>query len=171
MKLFSTLCTTFFFLLFAVFTINAQSLSKAKQKQQAKAEKELVSYLNKLCKEYTVNEMPVELGKILSPFRIENKTLLFSREFYAEDSTVIHRQYSMPVNNILDVFFDYYIGFEGHNQQAVTVTESEKRKSKELKRNTMLLLHIAPVGDGEYGEEIQTKLRKLVKAVQDSYKQ
>lgn len=165
--LYSILCI----LLVAITTANAQSLSKEKQMQQAKAEKELVTYLNKLCKEYTKNEMPVELGMIVSPFRIANKTLLLNRVFYLEDSTSIQRGYSLPVNNILDVFFDYYIGFEGYNEHAVTVTETEKNKPEENKQSTMLLLHIAPVGDGEHGEEIQNKLRKLVKAVQEGYKQ
>lgn len=170
-KQFYTLYSILFILLVATTTANAQSLSKEKQKQQAKAEKELVAYLNKLCKEYTRNEMPVELGNTIAPFRIVNKTLLLNRMFYTEDSISIQRGYSLPVSNILDVFFDYYIGFEGQNEHAVTVTETEKNKPGENKRSTMLLLHIAPVGDGEYSEEIQTKLRKLVKAVQDSYKQ
>ncbi|NCU04597.1 MAG: hypothetical protein GXC73_11480, partial [Chitinophagaceae bacterium] len=100
-----------------------------------------------LCKEYTVNEMPVELGTTITAFKIENKSISITKRFDNADSSTVYAKYTMAINNILDVFYDYYIGFEGINNQSVHIEEAEI-KTTSKKNRTVLLLHIAPVGDG-----------------------
>ena len=65
-----------------LFTWAANSQTNA---QQQKAEKALLSYLHKLCKEYTTNEMSIELGTIDQPYTINNGILSVVRKHQTEN--------------------------------------------------------------------------------------
>ncbi|RXK58113.1 hypothetical protein ESA94_19065 [Lacibacter luteus] len=170
---FKTQATIFFrlsfCLLFTFFLLTAYTQTPAKNKQQQKAEQALLKYLHKLCTDFTKNEMPIELGTITKPFRIEQESLVLVRRFET-DSAVLFQKYIMPVSEITDVFFDYYIGFEGTSYQSVSTAIAKGNEQQYNKSNSLLLLHVAPVGDIEEGYTIQTKLLSLVKALQEAYK-
>ena len=53
--------------------LKAYPQTKQSNKAAQKAEQALVNYLNKLCSDFTVNEMYVELGTIQKPFTSGNK--------------------------------------------------------------------------------------------------
>jgi hypothetical protein len=154
--------------MFTVFTGNTQT--KQNNKSVQKAEQALVNYLNKLCSDYTVNEMYVELGSVQKPFYIRQQTLCITRRIPDSETTSLIIQYKMPVTEIADVFFDYYIGLQGINEASVTTETSNVADDPFPKPGNQMLLHVAPVGDGIAGYDIQTKLRSLVKTLQEAYR-
>lgn len=142
-----------------LFTTAANSQTNA---QQQKAERALLSYLHKLCKEYTTNEMSIELGTIHQPYTINNGILSVVRKHQNENDPAFFVKTSIAISAIEDVFFDYYIGFVGVNNQSVKEEKSDNPTLSFVSVDTMNLLHVAPVGDGEQGYAIQTKLLELV---------
>ncbi len=150
--------------------VTACTQTKQNNKAIQKAEQALVNYLNKLCSDYTVNEMYIELGTIQKPFYIKQQTLFLSRRIPDSETTALITHYKMPIAEIADVFFDYYIGLQGMNEAAVTTETSNSADDPFPKQGNQMLLHIAPVGDVPAGYDIQTKLRSLVKALQEAYK-
>ena len=144
-----------------LFTTAANSQTNA---QQQKAERALLSYLHKLCKEYTTNEMSIELGTIHQPYTINNGILSVVRKHQNENDPAVpfFVKTSIAISAIEDVFFDYYIGFVGVNNQSVKEEKSDNLTLSFVSVGTMNLLHVAPVGDGEQGYAIQTKLLELV---------
>ncbi|MEJ8818851.1 hypothetical protein [Lacibacter sp. H407] len=146
---------------------NAQSSSKTQ-----KAEKALVNYLNTLCKEYLTNEMGIELGTIQQLYTINNGTLSVVRKHANENdqTAIFFVKTSISITEIEDVFFDYYIGFVGINNQSVKEEKSDSPDLRFMNIGTMHLMHIAPVGDGDHGYAVQTKLLKLVADLKKLYK-
>lgn len=151
----------------AAYTGNTQT--KQNNKAAQKAEQALVNYLNKLCSDYTVNDMYVELGTVKKPFYIRQQTLYITRRIPESETTSLTIQYKMPVAEIADVFFDYYIGLQGINEASVITETSNITDDPFPKQGNQILLHIAPVGDGTAGYDIQSKLRSLVKTLQATY--
>ena len=137
-----------------------------------KAEKALVNYLNKLCKEYSTNEMAIELGTIQQPYSINNGILSVVRKHANENDQAapFFVKNSIAITEIEDVFFDYYIGFVGINKQSVKEEKSDSPVLQFTSTGTMHLMHIAPVGDGDQGYAVQTKLLKLVTDLKKLYK-
>ena len=152
-----------------LFTTAANSQTNA---QQQKAERALLSYLHKLCKEYTTNEMSIELGTIYQPYTINNGILSVVRKHQNENdkSSPFFVRTSIAISAIEDVFFDYYIGFVGINKQSVKEENSDSPVLEFTITGTMHLMHIAPVGDGDQGYAVQTKLLKLVTDLKKLYK-
>ena len=161
----------FISILLTCFFITAYTQTKQSNKATQKTEQALVNYLNKLCSDYTINEMYVELGSVQKPFYIRQKTLYITRRIPESETTVSIVQYKMPIAEIADVFFDYYIGLQGINEASVLTETSNAADDPFPKQGNQMLLHVAPVGDGTAGYDIQTKLRSLVKALQQIYKQ
>ncbi len=153
----------------AAFTGATQT--KQSNKASQKAEQALVNYLNKLCSDYTVNDMHIELGAIQKPFYIRQQTLYLTRRIPESETSVLFVQYKMPVAEIADVFFDYYIGLQGINEASVLTETSNVLNDPFPKQGNQILLHVAPVGDSEEGFAIKAKLLSLVKALQQTYKQ
>lgn len=152
-------------------TFTGFTQTKKSNKASQKAEQALVNYLNKLCSDYTVNEMYIELGTIQKPFYIRQQTLYVTRRISESENSVVFVQYKMPVAEIADVFFDYYIGLQGINEASVLTETSNSLNDPFPKQSNQLLLHVAPVGDTEEGFTIKAKLLSLVKALQQTYKQ
>ena len=152
-----------------LFTTAATSQTKT---QQQKAEKALLSYLHKLCKEYTTNEMSIELGTIHQPYTINNGILSVVRKHQNESNPAVpfFVKTSIAISAIEDVFLDYYIGFAGVNNQSVKEEKSDSSIFRFTSTGTMNLMHIAPVGDGDHGYAVQTKLLKLVTDLKKLYK-
>lgn len=154
--------------MFSAVTVYTQI--KQSNKAAQKAEQALVNYLNKLCSDYTVNEMYVELGTIQKPFYIRQQTLYLTRRIPESETSVLIVQYKMPIAEIADVFFDYYIGLQGINEASVLTETSNTLNDPFPKQGNQILLHVAPVGDTEEGFAIKAKLLSLVKALQEVYK-
>ncbi len=150
--------------------VTAYTQTKQSIKAVQKAEQALVNYLNKLCSDNTVNEMYVELGMVQKPFYIKQQTLYITRRIPDSETTARIVQYKMPVAEIADVFFDYYIGLQGVNEASVITETSTSADDPFPIQGNQVLLHIAPIGDVPEGYTIQTKLRSLIKVLQDLYK-
>lgn len=150
--------------------VTAYTQTKQSNKTSQKAEQALVNYLNKLCSDYTVNEMYVELGTLQKSFYIRQQTLYLTRRIPESETSVLIVQYKMPIAEIADVFFDYYIGLQGINEASVFTETSNTLNDPFPKQGNQILLHVAPVGDTEEGFAIKAKLLSLVKALQEVYK-
>lgn len=150
--------------------LKAYPQTKQSNKAAQKAEQALVNFLNKLCSDYTVNEMYVELGTVQKPFYIRQQTLYLTRRIPESETSVLIVQYKMPIAEIADVFFDYYIGLQGINEASVLTETSNTLNDPFPKQGNQILLHVAPVGDTEEGFAIKAKLLSLVKALQEVYK-
>ena len=166
-----SLLRLFLSILLTCFFIAAYTQTKQSNKAVQKAEQALVNYLNKLCSDYTVNDMYVELGTVQKPFYIRQQILYITRRIPESETSVYTVHYKMPVAEIADVFFDYYIGLQGINEASVLTETSNSAEDPFPKQGNQMLLHVAPVGDVPEAFNIQTKLRSLVKALQQSYKQ
>jgi hypothetical protein len=159
-------------LIFFIGMLHANKSSSQQAKAispKAKAEKEFVDYLNKICNEYVENQMGFEMGRTVVPFKIDGKGNLSTvRKFKGEEDSLF-RRFTLQVKDIEAVFFDYYIGFETVKSYNVTTdtTSSIKAGFKFASYNN--LLHIAPVGDGWHGEEIQQRLTALLKKLKPFY--
>ena len=141
----------------------------AQTKQQLKAEKELVQYLNKICKTYTENQLSIDMGTIVQPYTIKDGMLAVVRKYKSDvDSSVFYMRTSVAIRAINDVFYDYYIGFVGNTETSVT-DELMNKLNTPGTISTTHIIHIAPVGDNDNGPIVQEKLKKLVNNVQAAY--
>lgn len=141
----------------------------AQTKQQAKAEKELVEYLNSICKKHTENEMSIDMGTIVQPYSIKNGILSVVRKYISDnDGSTFYVRTSVAIKAIDDVFYDYYIGFVGNTETSVT-DELMNNPDAPGKTSTKHLMHIAPVGDNDQGPIVQEKLIQLINNVQTAY--
>ncbi len=150
--------------------VTAYTQTKQSNKAAQKAEQALVNYLNKLCSDFTVNEMYVELGTLQKPFYIRQQTLYVTRRVPTSETSALMVHYKMPVAEIADVFFDYYIGLQGINEASVLTETSNTADDPFPKQGNQILLHVAPIGDVTDGYNIQTKLRLLIRELQEVYK-
>lgn len=141
----------------------------AQTKQQVKAEKELVQYLNTICKKHTENQLSIEMGTIVQPYSIKNRILTVVRKYKSEyDISIFYVRTLVPISAIDDVFYDYYVGFVGSTETSVT-DELMTNPVSTGKTSTKQLMHIAPVGDNDQGPMVQEKLIQLVNKLQNAY--
>ena len=156
-------------LLINMFSLSAQSI---KPLPQQKAEKKLILYLNKLIADYPQNKLGKKLGKMQKPFAINNQGILKVVRLmpdYENNGKSCLIKHSIPISKISSVFYDYYVGFVGNDDVAVKEEKAANIKAAYKTVGYLSLLHIAPLGDGEFGVEIQKKLMMLVKGVQAFY--
>jgi hypothetical protein len=162
MKLFASSTLLLCLLLFTQ-TIIAQT------KQQVKAEKDLVQYLNNICKTHTENEMPIDMGTIVQPYSIKNGTLTVMRKYKSgNDSSVFYVRTSVIISSIHDVFYDYYVGFVGSTETSVT-DELLTNPNSTGTTSTKHLMHITPVSNNDQGPLVQEKLIQLVNNLHTAY--
>lgn len=149
-----------------LFTLSAT----AQTKQQQKAEKTLVQYLNDLCKKYTENQLSIDMGTIIQPYSIKHGKLSVVRKYRSEiDSSVFFVRTSIAITTIKDVFYDYYVGFVADNKSSITEEKTSNLQVAYEKTGTTHLMHIAPIDNSDDGPFVQAKLLKLVNDVQIAY--
>lgn len=160
------LLSSFAFMLCLSFT---QSVI-AQTKQQLKAEKELVQYLNMICKTHTENQLTIDMGIIVGPYKIKSGVLSVVRKYISQtDSSDVFVRTSVAITAIEDVFYDYYVGFETpgstsvKEERAITLTGTFERAG------SIELMHIAPIDNSDEGPVVQKKLMQLVNNVKAAY--
>jgi hypothetical protein len=136
-----------------------------------KAEKALLNYLHAVCKKYTTNEMGIDLGSIHQAYTIHNGSLSVVRKHQDETDAAnsFFVKTSIAISEIEDVFYDYYIGFVGRSKQSVKEEKSNQPAQGYTSSGYLHLMHIAPVGDGEHGYDVQKKLLELVRNLKQLY--
>ena len=87
-----TSSTLLLFLLLFTLPVSAQT------KQQQKAEKALVQYLNNLCKKYTENQLSIDMGTIVQPYNIQNGTLSVVRKYKSETERILAKMGGRSLN-------------------------------------------------------------------------
>lgn len=149
--------------IFILLSFPVFSQKKTEDPKKKKAEKTLVSYVNRLCNDFKDNQLPVDLGTIVTPFAINDGVLSVVRKFRdEEDSTKTHLvRYSVDIRNLSTVFYDYYVGFVSDGDWIKTET-ALNGQSGFAPDNNANMLYVAPLGDGEYGVKIQEKLEQLL---------
>lgn len=140
------------------------SQEKTESPKRKKAGKALVTYVNKLCKDFTHNQLPVDMGTIVTPFAINGDVLSVVRKFRnEEDSTKTYLvRYSVDIKNLSTVFYDYYVGFVSDGDWIKTETALNSQ-SAFVPDSGANMLYVAPLGDGEYGVKIKDKLEQLLR--------
>lgn len=154
-------------IIFVLLSFPVFSQLKTENPKKKKAEKALLTYVNKLCKDFTDNQLPVDLGIIVTPFAINDGVLSVVRKFRdEEDSTKTYLvRYSVDMHKLSTVFYDYYVGFvsDGDWIKMETALDSQ---SDFVPDNSTNMLYVAPLGDGEYGVKIKNKLEQLLQKAQ-----
>lgn len=141
----------------------------AQSKQQMKAEKALVDYLNSICKTHTENQLSIDMGTIVQPYSIKNGILSVLRKYKSDnDGSVFYVRTSVNIKAIDDVFYDYYVGFVGSTETSISEQLMNKLTTPGT-ISTRQLTHIAPVGDNDQGPVVQEKLIQLLNNLQTAY--
>lgn len=155
-------------IIFALLSFPVFSQKKTQDPKKKKAEKALVDYVNKLCKDFTDNQLPVDMGTIVTPFAINDGVLSIVRKFRdEEDSTKTYQvRYSVDIDKLNTVFYDYYVGFVSEGDWIKTETAPDSQSGFVPDVNGANMLYIAPLGDGEHGVKITNKLEQLLRKAQ-----
>lgn len=139
-------------------------------KQQLKAEKELVQYLNTICKTHTANQLSIDMGNIVHPYDIKDGILSVVRKYkMQDDSSIVFIRTSVAISNIEAVFYDYYVGFEAANKSSVTEERAINPNGTFEKAGSTELMHVAPIDNSDEGPAVQEKLMQLVNNVKAIY--
>lgn len=153
-------------LLFIVLTI---PLLKSNAQAPPKAALEFVQILNDIAY-HTSAPSPWQFeGKfsIDSAYAISKSGLLSTTFRYTSDTSILRIRMTVAVADILDIFYDYYIGLVCYSD-AVTIYEATSSGSALIESGKKYLFHVG-ISDNE-GEKQQEQLKKMLVQLKEYYK-
>ena len=153
-------------LLFIVLTI---PLLKSNAQAPPKAASEFVKLLNDIAY-HTSAPSPWQVeGKfsIDSAYAISKSGLLSTTFRYTSDTSILRIRMTVAVADILDIFYDYYIGLVCYSD-AVTIYEATSSSSTLIELGKKYLFHVG-ISDNE-GEKQQEQLQKMLVQLKEYYK-